>query len=91
MDTSEIQIATGIESNIEQFVFPNINARPLRFLGYFIVAIVLPSSALLIYMDYAASHGILLEKGCEGPGVPFSLLSGILFALQLRFFEITKH
>lgn len=39
---------------------------------------------LLVYQKYAAENGIALEKGCEGPGIPFGMLSGFLFLLQLR-------
>lgn len=47
-------------------------------------AIGLPMIGLLTYMAYAEAKGIKLEVGCHGPGVPFSMLSGILYALILR-------
>lgn len=40
---------------------------------------------LLTYKRYASENGIILEKGCEGPGLPFGMLSGILFLMQLKF------
>ena len=47
-------------------------------------SIGIPLLGLLIYMTYAEANGIKLEKGCEGPGVPFSMLSGFIFALIQR-------
>lgn len=62
-----------------------------RILGMLFLAlelsfsIGLPLICLLIYMDYAKTNGIRLETGCEGPGIPFGMLSGIIFAVILRF------
>lgn len=47
-------------------------------------SIGLPLVGLLIYMNHAEANGIKLETGCEGPGIPFGMLSGILFALIQR-------
>ena len=55
-----------------------------RFAAYLLIATLLPLSLLLLCLDYALFHNIKLEQGCHGPGVSFGLLSGLLFALQLR-------
>lgn len=50
-------------------------------------SIGLPMIGLLVYMAYAEADGTKLEVGCHGPGVPFSMLSGILFL----FIQRLKH
>lgn len=49
-----------------------------------IISIGIPLLALLAYQIYAERNGIKLEDGCEGPGNSFAIMSGILFAFQLR-------
>lgn len=49
------------------------------------VSVALPLFGFMIYMDYAKVHGIVLKSGCEGPAVPFGMMSGFLFALIQRF------
>ena len=90
MKTAEIKFGQLIEPRIEAIPKQTITSAPLRFFGYLLFSILLPLFALLLYMSYAAANGIVLESGCEGPGIPFSLISGILFALQLRFIELSK-
>lgn len=48
------------------------------------VSIALPMVCLLTYMAYAEANVIKLETGCEGPAIPFGMLSGFIFAVILR-------
>lgn len=62
-----------------------LNAKVLIFFQW-LISFIIPLALLLVYQNYANEHGITLEKGCEGPGVPFGMMSGILFLLQLKYF-----
>lgn len=66
-----------------------LNAKVLIFFQW-LISTLIPLALLLIYQDYANKNGIVLEKGCEGPGVPFGMISGILFLLQLRYFPYSE-
>lgn len=86
---ARVEVLSVIEVDTSPRTGFRINVKPLRFVVFFLVSSGIPLLILLMYMDFAAAHGVVLEKGCEGPGIPFSLMSGILFALQLRWFEIS--
>jgi len=66
-----------------------LNTKVLIFFQW-LVSMIVPLVLLLVYQNYATEHGVVLEKGCEGPGVPFGMLSGILFLLQLRYFSFSE-
>ncbi len=78
--------ATQIDLVPTDKAFPHLEKvrGAIIFLLEIAVSIGLPMAGLLIYMAYAEANGIKLEVGCHGPGVPFSMLSGILYALILR-------
>lgn len=66
-----------------------MNAKVLIFFQL-LISTIIPLALLLIYQNYASEHGIILEKGCEGPGMPFGMLSGIIFLLQLRYLSYSE-
>ena len=87
-------IEAKITAQIEYLPTAGSSLLPLRKLrSVFILfcelafSIVLPMIGLLVYMTYAEANAIKLEVGCHGPGVPFSMLSGILFI----FIQRLKH
>ena len=73
-----------------ELVLPTPVIKPLIYRSTMIlslqlfISILIPLILLLFYHNYAATNGIILATGCEGPDIPFSMLSGLLFALQLR-------
>ncbi|MGE3756394.1 MAG: hypothetical protein AB7H97_01490 [Pseudobdellovibrionaceae bacterium] len=82
--TSFEQICSEAVIRPRWFRYPRVNTEGLR-IGFFAIFSVSVSTTLfLMFLSYAEAHGIKLENGCEGPGVPFGMLSGVLFALFLR-------
>ncbi len=66
-----------------------LNIKVVMFIQW-LVSVIVPLVLLLVYQKYANENGIKLEKGCEGPELPFGMLSGILYLLQLRYFSFSR-
>lgn len=49
-----------------------------------VISFIFPLMLYQIFLAYAVKENLVLGVGCEGPGVFFGILSGILFALFLR-------
>lgn len=85
------RVASSEFSNIrissrKTLVFENLQKYmgALKLFLQFIISVFVPLLCFLVYQDYALSVGIKIEQGCEGPGISFGMLSGILFTLFLR-------
>ena len=61
-----------------------VNAN-IVMVSQWLLSTVVSLSLFLAYQKYAVENGIQLEKGCCGPELPFGMLSGFLFLLQLRY------
>lgn len=55
---------------------------------FFAVSTIVPLVLFLIYRNYATQAGIVLKSGCDGPELPFGMLSGFFMWLQLRFISL---
>lgn len=86
-----MEIVSGHESYSDVVARPTriksfpINKVAIKMALYIVISVGISMLALLSFLSYARASGIILENGCDGPGVPFGMLSGILFALFLRF------
>lgn len=57
------------------------------YFAFFVISFFAPLMVLALIKQYAAHSSIPLEVGCEGPEMFCGLLSGVLMALQLKFFQ----
>lgn len=78
-------------SLVSKSSIPHVNLRQgvrFHFLVQVFAALIFSvgasAVALLVYSYYAEINGINVEVGCEGPGLPFAMLSNLLFILFLR-------
>ena len=87
VEVIEIKSAAHISSSISSADIPRFNRLEIIFQFVLSVAYAIGAStiALLAYSFYAELGGANIEAGCEGPGVPFGMLGGLLFILIKRF------
>jgi hypothetical protein len=60
-------------------------AKILRYTLYFLISFFIPLGLLLHYTGYAATQSTALESCCNGAGMSFGFLTGIIMALFMRF------
>lgn len=92
VEVIELKSVAHISSSISTVDIPRFYKLEIVFQFLLSVTYSVGAStiALLAYSYCAELGEVNVEAGCEGPGVPFGMLGGLLFILIQRFRISTK-
>ncbi len=84
-----VSLPAALPKTVDQAYIP-IRSSALLLAFQLTVSFCVPLMMLLIFQESALRSGISLEIGCHGPALPFAMLPGLIFLIQLRLLSATQ-